>query len=86
MEGMENMTAKELQALIAENVRDRREELGMTQADLAEAMGVDQPRIAEIESGSKSFRVPRLAELGEALQTTVAALVTKAKSRSKVPA
>lgn len=34
------------------NVRDRRKELGMTQAKLAEMCGLRQSRIAEIETGA----------------------------------
>lgn len=45
-------------------VRNRREELGLTQAELAERAGLKQPAVARFEAGGT---IPMLERLAEAL-------------------
>lgn len=61
------MTAPQLRRIIGQNVRNRRIELEMTQAALAEAAGITQPNVASIERGSTSPMIETLAALAEAL-------------------
>lgn len=49
-------------------VRQRREELGLTQADLAERAGLKQPAIARFEAGGTMPTIPMLVRLAEALE------------------
>lgn len=54
---------------LADRVRQRREELGLTQTQLAELVGMRQQSVAELESGST--KNPRkLLELADALHTS----------------
>jgi HTH-type transcriptional regulator/antitoxin HipB len=48
-------------------VRSRREELGLTQAELAERAGLKQPAVARFEAGGTMPTIPMLERLAEAL-------------------
>ncbi|MBB5785077.1 MULTISPECIES: helix-turn-helix domain-containing protein [Nonomuraea] len=50
---------------LGETVRRRREELGLTQAELAERAGLKQPAVARFEAGGT---IPMLERLAEALE------------------
>src|ERR1700733_14970317 len=50
-----------------EAVRHRREELGITQAELAERAGLQQPAIARFETGGTMPTIPMLERLADAL-------------------
>lgn len=66
----------ELKRVFRENMRERRLRLNMTQAQMAEAMGVAQAYISDLESGRKRPMVDTLATIAEALKTTPARLLT----------
>ena len=53
--------------LLGQMVHDRRIELGMTQAELAERAGMTQPQLSRLESGGATPTVPLLARLAAAL-------------------
>ena len=58
-------------------IRARRQRLGLTQAQLATALGVSQPRVQQLESGTACF-LPRpgaLRALAQALEVPLAALL-----------
>lgn len=60
-------------ALLSDRVRERREELGMTQAQLSESSGVGQSSIARIESGdTPDPRGHTLAKIAGALRVSMA--------------
>jgi transcriptional regulator with XRE-family HTH domain len=69
----------ELTATFGANVRARRLQLGLTQAELAERLGTFDSHVSAIESGSKSIRLPNVAVWAEALETTPAALLKEPK-------
>jgi transcriptional regulator with XRE-family HTH domain len=48
-------------------VRRRREELGITQAELAERAGLQQPAVARFEAGGTMPTIPMLERLADAL-------------------
>jgi HTH-type transcriptional regulator / antitoxin HipB len=52
---------------LGEAVRHRREELGITQAELAERAGLQQPAVARFESGGTMPTIPMLERLADAL-------------------
>ena len=59
------------------NIRKRRYELGMSQQELAEAMGYKtRSTIAKIESGENDVSQKKLRRFAEVLETSVEALVT----------
>jgi transcriptional regulator with XRE-family HTH domain len=54
--------------LLGQMVYDRRMELGLTQAELAEQAGMTQPQLSRLESGGATPTVPLLARLATALK------------------
>jgi len=73
---MIDVQPSELRDIIAENIHNRRIELGITQSALAESVGLTQGRIAQIESANGGIPSESLAGFASALRTTPAALVT----------
>lgn len=61
--------------VLASNVYGLRKHRGLTQDQLAEAVGVRQPRIAEVERGDANPRLLTLSKLAFALGVPVAALL-----------
>ena len=59
-------------AQIAEQVADRRSELGLSQAELAEICGTTQSAIARLESGGRPPRIDTLLKLAHALDCDLA--------------
>ncbi|MED7927475.1 helix-turn-helix transcriptional regulator [Nonomuraea sp. LP-02] len=53
---------------LGEAVRLRREELGLTQVELAERTGLKQPAVARFEAGGTMPTIPLLERLAEALE------------------
>jgi len=54
---------EELCVVLARNVLRLRNQRGMTQRDLARALGVSQPRIAEIEAARTTARIDTVGKL-----------------------
>ncbi|WP_156724993.1 helix-turn-helix domain-containing protein [Streptomyces apocyni] len=52
---------------LGKEVRERREALGMTQAQLAQAAGLQQPAVARFEAGGTMPTLPLLERLAAAL-------------------
>ncbi|HET7229869.1 MAG TPA: helix-turn-helix transcriptional regulator [Longimicrobium sp.] len=77
----ENPTPPEVAAevdppyILALNVMRLRRERGITQAQLAEAIGVSQPRIAEVEAGDANPRLVTLSKIAHALGVTLSELL-----------
>lgn len=67
---------EELKQVFRDNLRSRRLRLGLTQAELAEKLGVAQAYISDLESGRKRPLVDTLATIADALKTTPARLLT----------
>lgn len=55
-------------------VRSRRDELGLSQAQLAEKAKLDQTTVSSIERGAHQLTLPTGLALAQALQTTYDAL------------
>ncbi len=66
----------DLVEIFAANVRARRKALGLTQAALAERLGVYVPYISDLENGKKTPYLGNLAKLSEALETEPDSLLT----------
>jgi len=68
---------------LAVNVRRLRIKLGLTQQELAERIGWDQPRIAQIEFGGQDRRWSTIRRLAEALNVRPETLTKALKPRNK---
>lgn len=53
---------------IGENIKNRRKNAGMSQSDLAAAVGVSVPMICQIERGTKAVTLMLGAEIAKVLQ------------------
>jgi len=71
-----DVQADELRQVFRDNLKTRREELGLTQVALADRLGVGQPYISDLEAGRKRPLVDTLADIAEALETTPAYFLT----------
>lgn len=56
-------------------IKSLREQRGMTQAALADALGIDQSAVSRIEDGSRPLAARELASASSALSVTIAALL-----------
>jgi ribosome-binding protein aMBF1 (putative translation factor) len=73
-------------ASIAEQVADRRKELGLSQAELAELVTTTQSAIARLESGGRPPRIDTLLRIANALDCQLLVELrprTKTKTKSK---
>jgi ribosome-binding protein aMBF1 (putative translation factor) len=71
---------------IAEQVADRRKELGLSQAELAELVTTTQSAIARLESGGRPPRIDTLLRIANALDCQLLVELrprTKTKSKRK---
>ena len=71
------MQPDELKKVIADNIKSRRVELGLTQCDIAEKLHVSQPHVANLENGTRCPSVEMLARLAEVLQTNPGTLMAE---------
>lgn len=62
---------------VGENIKDRRKMIGMSQKDLASAVGVSIPMICQIERGTKSVTLLLGAEIAKVLKCDMNDLVGK---------
>lgn len=74
------MTKKQLRSTMGENIRARRNELGLSQQALGDSVELSQAQIARIESGVSSFPADLFAILGEVLQVDPLFFLTPQRS------
>lgn len=60
---------------IATRIRDERVLWGMTQANLAEATGIDRDKIAKIETGVRQVSPPELVQFARVFEVTLDDLI-----------
>ena len=63
--------------------RKRRQEIGLTQKDIAEAVGVERPYITQFEAGYKIPSVCVLTQIAEKLGVTLDYLVNGGDKKTK---
>lgn len=73
--------AAEIYARIGAEIRQRRDALGMTQAQLADRIGTGRTSIAMIERGGQALLVHQLLELADALRTTPVEILAGTSTR-----
>lgn len=75
---------------LSDRIKERRKQLGLTQADVAARMGIPRERVVTIENKPLSVRAERLAHLGVVLGFELIAIPKsranqKRTKKSKVP-
>lgn len=60
---------------LQKNLRDKREEKGLTQGELAKAVGIAQPQIAKYENGIQVPNAITVVQIAKQLGTTAEQLV-----------
>ena len=60
-------------------VKARREELGLTQEDLAELAGIHRTYVSDIERGSRNVALVNIERLAKALKMSISALFESAE-------
>lgn len=70
-----SVTELERNAQIAFNIRRLRAERGMSQAELARAVGISQTLVAMIESGARTLTLPMSFDIAEVLGCKVDEMV-----------
>ena len=74
--------ATNMQEIIAYSVRDRRKALGMSQRELAEAVGFGSHQIvSELERGQRDVKAWELARIADALHTSLPALLKLGRAK-----
>jgi transcriptional regulator with XRE-family HTH domain len=66
-------------AQIGVRIKELRQDLSMTQAELAELLGLDQSAVSRIEEGRRALTARELALASEALEVTVGQLLEEEK-------
>ena len=69
------MKSETLQRILGENITKYRTEQGMTQAYLAEMVGVSTAFLSRVERGQKMMKVPTLLATADALHVSCDALL-----------
>jgi len=64
--------------IVLEKIKVIREKKGLSQADLADLVGVDQSTICRIEAGGQRVYVDTLVDIAEALEVRTARLLPEA--------
>lgn len=70
------MQRMEQNFLIGANLQSLRENRGMSQADLAETVGVSQAMISQVEKGLKALTLPLALQLTDVLHCTLEDFIT----------
>jgi transcriptional regulator with XRE-family HTH domain len=63
---------------VGQAIARRRKKLGLTQAQLADATGIDRGHISRLEAGIFQPTLPTLARIADALETTPSRLMATA--------
>ena len=69
---------------VGANIRSLRELAGMSQAELAEMVGITQSMLCQIERGTKACSMALGAEIAAALEVEIGDLVTDSHTNESV--
>lgn len=61
---------------IGSNIKTARKRLGMTQSQMAEALGIENPTVSRIETGAQLPSVERLDEIANLLKVSLPTLLS----------
>lgn len=69
------MTHEKYLKQLAERIKMRRKEMGMTQEELAEKLGTNHTFVARMEKGGQDSRITSLLKVAEALEIGIEELI-----------
>lgn len=69
--------------MIGENIRKRRETMGMSQTELANEVGIERARISEYENGVRDMRLSKLHGIAHALDCEMTAILGRDDATQK---
>ncbi len=75
--------SRNLLGAIGKTIRKRREQLGISQTELAEKAGLHRTYINNIEGGSKNISIDSLKGIADALNTKISELLSSAEESSE---
>lgn len=75
--------ANPLLLAVCQAVHDRREELGISQEELAHRAGLHRTYISDIEHGARNPSLKTLSRLADALELTASGLIKLGEERSE---
>ncbi|MGT2430919.1 helix-turn-helix domain-containing protein [Cupriavidus basilensis] len=75
-------SADEQRLLLAQRLREAREYVGLSQEDVATALGISRPAVTNIEAGSRKVEAVELDKLSQLYGQTVQYLLTGGSSAS----
>ena len=78
------MAHKALEEIIGRNIAKYREAVGLTQAILAEKIGISTAFVSRVERGQKKMKVETLYATAKALNVSVDALLSTASSAAQL--
>lgn len=70
-----NETKLSARLLFARNIRLAREELGMSQEDMAEACGLHRTYVGSVERGERNISIDNIEKMGKAVKKSLSDLV-----------
>lgn len=70
---------------VSENIRRYREEFGMTQAQLADRLGVDRTSVTQWESGTSKPKFSNMSKLADIFGVDIQDIVSNVFHRTKPP-
>jgi len=73
----ETITTEPLLAMLSKVVRERRDELSLSQEELSQRSGLHRTYISDVERGSRNLSVKNLIRLAHALEMTPSALLRR---------
>jgi len=73
--------ARLIEAEILASLRHFRKIGKVTQAQLAQLTGIDQPTLSSIENGKRRFTVQHLLKISEALKVNMETIIDRSESR-----
>ena len=81
---MNNMKTSEYLKNVGSLIQENRQARGMTQSELAEALGTSQSAVNRIEKGGQNISLEMIARIGDVLSSEIVRINTSGKTNFRV--
>lgn len=78
---MAKRTTPDVRERFGDGVRLRREELGLTQEDLAERSGIHRTYVSDVERGTRNLSLVNIERIAEALKLSMSQLFERVETK-----